>query len=61
MQADIKHFRKPTVLLKWMGMNALIVYALAACDLFPAAVKGFYLHSLENNLVILSFVLGYYL
>ena len=53
MQADIKHFRKPTVLLKWMGMNALIVYALAACDLFPAAVKGFYLHSLENNLVIL--------
>ena len=51
MQADIKHFRKPTVLLKWM--NALIVYALAACDLFPAAVKGFYLHSLENNLVIL--------
>ena len=53
MQADIKHFRKPIVLLKWMGMNALIVYALAACDLFPAAVKGFYLHSLENNLVIL--------
>ena len=53
MQVDIKHFRKPTMLLEWMGMNALIVYALAACDLFPAAVKGFYLHSLENNLVIL--------
>nr|POF24382.1 hypothetical protein CFP56_35360 [Quercus suber] len=35
---DIKHFRKPTMLLEWMGMNALIVFALAACDLFPAAV-----------------------
>uniref|UniRef100_A0A7N2N4L7 Uncharacterized protein n=1 Tax=Quercus lobata TaxID=97700 RepID=A0A7N2N4L7_QUELO len=39
MQVDIKHFRKPTMLLEWMGMNALIVYALAACDLFLAAVK----------------------
>ncbi|XP_030947520.1 heparan-alpha-glucosaminide N-acetyltransferase-like isoform X1 [Quercus lobata] len=48
---DIKHFRKPTMLLEWMGMNALIVYALAACDLFPAAVQGFYWHSPENNLV----------
>ncbi|KAK4559084.1 hypothetical protein RGQ29_008365 [Quercus rubra] len=37
---DIKHFRKPTMLLEWMGMNALIVFALAACDLFPAAVDG---------------------
>lgn len=34
-----------------MGMNALIVYALAACDLFPAALEGFYWHSPENNLV----------
>lgn len=34
-----------------MGMNALIVYALAACELFPAAIQGFYWQSPENNLV----------
>lgn len=48
---DVKHFRKPVVLLHWMGMNALIIYALAACDIFPAAVQGFYWRSPENNLV----------
>ncbi|XWS31786.1 hypothetical protein CRYUN_Cryun23aG0106000 [Craigia yunnanensis] len=48
---DVKHFRKPVLLFQWMGMNALIIYSLAACDIFPAAVQGFYWHSPENNLV----------
>lgn len=39
------------MLLEWMGMNALIVYAVAACDLFPAALQGFYWRSPKNNLV----------
>ncbi|XP_062145150.1 uncharacterized protein LOC133852409 isoform X3 [Alnus glutinosa] len=47
---DVKCFRKPTRLLEWMGMNALIIYAVAACDLFPAALQGFYWRSPENNL-----------
>ena len=55
LQVDIEQFRKPTVLLQWMGMNALIVYALAACDIFPAVVQGFYWHSPENNLVMFLF------
>ncbi|XP_010259389.1 PREDICTED: heparan-alpha-glucosaminide N-acetyltransferase-like isoform X2 [Nelumbo nucifera] len=48
---DVNHFRKPTILLQWMGMNALIVYVLAACELFPAAIQGFYWRSPEKNLV----------
>ncbi|XP_058755962.1 uncharacterized protein LOC131629184 isoform X2 [Vicia villosa] len=48
---DIERLRKPTVLLQWMGMNALIVYALAACDIFPAVIQGFYYRSPENNLI----------
>nr|XP_043621172.1 heparan-alpha-glucosaminide N-acetyltransferase isoform X2 [Erigeron canadensis] len=48
---DVIHIRKPTMLFEWMGMNALIVYALAACDIFPAALQGFYWRSPENNLV----------
>ncbi|XP_020550749.1 heparan-alpha-glucosaminide N-acetyltransferase isoform X2 [Sesamum indicum] len=51
---DVKCIRKPTVIFQWMGMNALIVYALAACDIFPAAVQGFYWRSPENNLVSFS-------
>ncbi|CAK9147409.1 unnamed protein product [Ilex paraguariensis] len=39
------------MVLQWMGMNALVIYALAACDLFPAALQGFYWRSPENNLV----------
>ncbi|XP_015572454.1 heparan-alpha-glucosaminide N-acetyltransferase isoform X4 [Ricinus communis] len=49
---DVKHFRKAIAILQWMGMNALIIYALAACDLFPAALQGFYWQSPENNLVL---------
>ncbi|XP_052191427.1 uncharacterized protein LOC127800700 [Diospyros lotus] len=48
---DVKHVKKPTIVLQWMGMNALIIYALAACELFPAALQGFYWRSPENNLV----------
>lgn len=43
----------PLVLLQWIGMNALIVYALAACELFPVAVQGFYWKSPRNNLVFI--------
>ncbi|PKA48923.1 heparan-alpha-glucosaminide N-acetyltransferase [Apostasia shenzhenica] len=48
---DVKHIRKPALLLQWMGMNALIVYVLAAGELFPAALQGFYWRSPSNNLV----------
>ncbi|KAK9136751.1 hypothetical protein Sjap_007345 [Stephania japonica] len=48
---DVIHFRKPTILFQWMGMNALIVYALAAAELLPAAIQGFYWRSPANNLV----------
>ncbi|KAL7112564.1 hypothetical protein ACP275_04G010000 [Erythranthe tilingii] len=51
---DVKCIRKPSVIFQWMGMNALVVYALAACDIFPAIVQGFYWRSQENNLVDLS-------
>ncbi|XP_071697813.1 uncharacterized protein [Rutidosis leptorrhynchoides] len=49
---DVFHILKPTMLFQWMGMNALVVYALGACDIFPAALQGVYWRSPENNLVI---------
>uniref|UniRef100_A0A0D9WD07 Heparan-alpha-glucosaminide N-acetyltransferase catalytic domain-containing protein n=1 Tax=Leersia perrieri TaxID=77586 RepID=A0A0D9WD07_9ORYZ len=48
---DVINIKKPFILFQWMGMNALIVYVLAACELFPALVQGFYWRSPENNLV----------
>ncbi|KAL5700965.1 heparan-alpha-glucosaminide N-acetyltransferase [Ranunculus cassubicifolius] len=48
---DVKDLKKTMVLFQWMGMNALIVYALAACEIFPAALQGFYWRSPSNNLV----------
>lgn len=39
------------MVLQWMGMNALIIFALGACELFPAALQGLYWRSPENNLV----------
>ncbi|XP_006654067.3 heparan-alpha-glucosaminide N-acetyltransferase-like [Oryza brachyantha] len=48
---DVINIKKPFILFQWMGMNALIVYVLAACELFPAVVQGFYWRSPENNLV----------
>ncbi|CAN0888913.1 Heparan-alpha-glucosaminide N-acetyltransferase [Linum grandiflorum] len=48
---DVKQFRKPGLAMQWMGMNALIVYSLAACEIFPAVLQGFYLFSPKNNLV----------
>lgn len=52
LQVDVVRIQKPTMLFQWMGMNALIVYALAACDIFPAALQGVYWRVPENNLVI---------
>lgn len=48
---DMSGYRRPTVLLEWMGLNALLIYALAACDLFAAAMQGFYWKSPQNNVV----------
>jgi len=49
---DMFGYRRPTVLLEWMGLNALLIYALAACDLFAAAIQGFYWKSPQNNVVV---------
>lgn len=46
------------MVLQWMGMNALIIFALGACELFPAALQGLYWRSPENNLVSSS-LMGY--
>jgi heparan-alpha-glucosaminide N-acetyltransferase len=55
LQVDVHGWRLPTLLFKWMGMNALLMYTLVACGILPAALKGFYWGSPDNNLVCLHY------
>ncbi|KAG0588984.1 hypothetical protein KC19_2G282700 [Ceratodon purpureus] len=48
---DVHSWRAPTILLEWMGQNALLMYVLVAEGLFPAALQGLYWRVPENNLV----------
>ncbi|XP_074591348.1 uncharacterized protein LOC141847255 isoform X2 [Curcuma longa] len=54
---DVQKFKRSFMLFQWMGMNALVVYILAASELFPAFIQGFYWHSPENNLKTLRLLM----
>ncbi|KAK1294795.1 hypothetical protein QJS10_CPA16g00734 [Acorus calamus] len=50
---DIYGFRRPTMIFEWMGMHALIIYILAACNIFPILIQGFYWKQPQNNVLSL--------
>lgn len=51
-QVDVRKLRSSTLWLEWLGQNAMLVFALvAASDIFPSALQGFYWRRPENNLV----------
>lgn len=47
---DVWGYRRPTFVLEWMGMHALMIYVLAACNLLPLFLQGFYWKKPENNI-----------
>ncbi|KAH9306610.1 hypothetical protein KI387_011014, partial [Taxus chinensis] len=49
---DIWGFRTPFLLLEWMGMNAMLIFVLAAAGIFPAFINGWYYEGTNNTLVI---------
>lgn len=48
---DIYGYEKPFLLLKWMGLNAMFVFVMAAEGIFPAFINGWYYKSPNNTLV----------
>lgn len=48
---DIYGYRRPTVAMEWMGMHALMIYVLIACNILPIFIHGFYWKEPKNNLV----------
>ncbi|KAK9011848.1 hypothetical protein V6N11_039927 [Hibiscus sabdariffa] len=48
---DIYGYRRTTSVLEWMGKHALIIYILAACNIIPIIIHGFYWKQPQNNIV----------
>ncbi|XP_058102643.1 uncharacterized protein LOC131246484 [Magnolia sinica] len=46
---DVHGYRRPTIVMEWMGMNALMIYVLAACNIVPVILQGFYWRKPQNN------------
>lgn len=51
VMVDVFGFRRPTIVLEWMGMHALMIYIFAACNVLPFLLQGFYWKKPENNLL----------
>ncbi|RZC75548.1 hypothetical protein C5167_051040 [Papaver somniferum] len=49
VMVDVFGFRKPTWIFEWMGKHALVIYILAACNVLPILLQGFYWKEPENN------------
>ena len=50
-QVDIYGYQRTTLVLEWMGKHALIIYILAACNIMPIIILGFYWKQPQNNIV----------
>ncbi|KAE8651046.1 hypothetical protein Csa_001534 [Cucumis sativus] len=48
---DVWGFRKPFLFLEWIGMNAMLVFVMAAQGIFAAFINGWYYKDPENSLV----------
>ncbi|KDP23228.1 hypothetical protein JCGZ_23061 [Jatropha curcas] len=48
---DASGYGRMTLALKWMGMHALIIYILAACNILPVVLQGFYWKQPQNNIL----------
>ncbi|RZC75515.1 hypothetical protein C5167_050993 [Papaver somniferum] len=49
VMVDVLGFRKPALVFEWMGRHALVIYILAACNVLPVLLQGFYWEKPENN------------
>ena len=51
LMVDVCGCRRMTLVMEWMGMHALMIYILAACNVFPIFLQGFYWGSPHNNIL----------
>lgn len=53
-QIDIWGLRTPFLFLEWIGMNAMLVFVMAAQGIFAAFVNGWYYETPDKSLVSIS-------
>ncbi|XP_011020932.1 PREDICTED: heparan-alpha-glucosaminide N-acetyltransferase-like [Populus euphratica] len=51
MLVDVCGFRRPTLVLEWMGMHALMIFILATSNVLPVVLQGFYWKQPGNNIL----------
>ncbi|CAN6470449.1 unnamed protein product [Victoria cruziana] len=50
VMVDVYNYRRSAKLFELMGLNALALYILVACNMVPIVLQGFYWKSPENNI-----------
>uniref|UniRef100_A0A5B7BB13 Putative heparan-alpha-glucosaminide N-acetyltransferase n=1 Tax=Davidia involucrata TaxID=16924 RepID=A0A5B7BB13_DAVIN len=51
IMVDAYGYRRSTMVLEWMGMHALVIYSLVACNILPVLLQGFYWKRPQNNIL----------
>ncbi|CAJ2668837.1 unnamed protein product [Trifolium pratense] len=51
LMVDVCGYSRMTTVLQWIGMHALMIYVLAACNIFPIFLQGFYWGHPRNNIL----------
>ncbi|KAK7291161.1 hypothetical protein RIF29_06085 [Crotalaria pallida] len=41
-KVDVCRYSRITIVMEWIGMHALMIYILAACNILPIILQGFY-------------------
>ncbi|XP_050276002.1 uncharacterized protein LOC126718021 isoform X2 [Quercus robur] len=51
LMVDVCGYRRLTLVMEWMGMHALMIYIIAACNIVPVVLQGFYWGRPQNNIL----------
>ncbi|GMY26698.1 heparan-alpha-glucosaminide N-acetyltransferase [Fagus crenata] len=51
LMVDVCGYRRLTLVMEWMGVHALMIYILAACNVLPFLLQGFYWGKPQNNIL----------
>ncbi|XP_031390692.1 heparan-alpha-glucosaminide N-acetyltransferase-like isoform X1 [Punica granatum] len=48
---DVYEYRRPTIVLEWVGAHALKIYVIVACNIWLLILQGFYSEEPGNNIM----------
>ncbi|PON34515.1 hypothetical protein PanWU01x14_343760 [Parasponia andersonii] len=51
VMVDVLGYKRTAVVFEWIGKHALMIYVLAACNVLPLLLQGFYWRQPHNNIL----------